>query len=167
MVDYGLIIKQIESLAEASFECIPVMANTAALLFSEMPDINWAGFYLVKGDHLLLGPFQGKVACVRIEKGRGVCGSAWEEDRIQLVPDVHAFPGHIACDSASRSEIVIPLHKGEEVAAVLDIDSPLFSRFDEKDREGLKELSETLERIIWNEGDGSSVQLRFGCSKTE
>ena len=148
MVDYGLMIKQIESLAESSSECIPVMANTAALLFSELPDINWAGFYLVKEGSLLLGPFQGRVACVRIEKGKGVCGSAWEEDRILMVPDVHAFPGHIACDSASRSEIVIPLHNRGEVVAVLDIDSPLLSRFDVRDRDGLKELSESLERII-------------------
>ena len=148
MVDYGLMIKQIESLAESSSECIPVMANTAALLFSEFPDINWAGFYLVKEGSLLLGPFQGRVACVRIEKGKGVCGSAWEEDRILMVPDVHAFPGHIACDSASRSEIVIPLHNRGEVVAVLDIDSPLLSRFDVRDRDGLKELSESLERII-------------------
>ena len=148
MVDYGLMIKQMESLAESSSECIPVMANTAALLFSEFPDINWAGFYLVKEGSLLLGPFQGRVACVRIEKGKGVCGSAWEEDRILMVPDVHAFPGHIACDSASRSEIVIPLHNRGEVVAVLDIDSPLLSRFDVRDRDGLKELSESLERII-------------------
>ncbi len=148
MVDYSLIIKQMESLAEASSECIPVMANTAALLFSEMPDINWAGFYLVKEGFLLLGPFQGKVACVRIEKGKGVCGTAWEEDRIRVVADVHAFPGHIACDSASRSEIVLPLHNRGEVVAVLDIDSPLLARFDERDREGLAELSESLERII-------------------
>ena len=148
MTDYSLLIKQIESLSEVSSDSIPVMANTAALLFSEMQDINWAGFYLVKGDSLLLGPFQGKVACVRIEKGKGVCGTAWETDRIQLVPDVHAFPGHIACDSASRSEIVIPLHQEREVRAVLDLDSPLLSRFDERDREGLAKLSESLERLI-------------------
>ncbi len=148
VVDYDLLTKQMESLAEESSECIPVMANTAALLFSSLPDINWAGFYLVKDGSLLLGPFQGKVACVRIEKGRGVCGTAWEEDRIQVVPDVHLFPGHIACDSASRSEIVIPVHHGEEVVAVLDIDSPIPSRFSERDREGLAGLTESLERCI-------------------
>lgn len=148
MVDYVLLTKQMESLAEESSECIPVMANTAALLFSEMPDINWAGFYLVKEDCLILGPFQGKVACVRIEKGKGVCGKAWEEDRIQLVPDVHCFQGHIACDSASRSEIVIPIHNKGEVAAVLDIDSPILSRFSEKDKEGLADLVEKFEQII-------------------
>ena len=148
MADYVMLIKQMESLAKEAPEYIPVMANTAALLFSELPDINWAGFYLVSKDCLLLGPFQGKVACVRIEKGRGVCGKAWEEDRIQLVPDVHCFPGHIACDSASRSEIVIPLHNRGEIAAVLDIDSPIFSRFTERDKEGLAELAEKLEQII-------------------
>ncbi|MCR4658468.1 MAG: GAF domain-containing protein [Lachnospiraceae bacterium] len=148
MTDYDLLKRQMESLAEESPECIPVMANTAALLFSSMPDINWAGFYLVKEGSLLLGPFQGKVACVRIEKGRGVCGTAWEEDRIQVVPDVHLFPGHIACDSASRSEIVIPIHHGGEVVAVLDIDSPIPSRFSERDREGLKDLTESMERCI-------------------
>ncbi len=148
MVDYDLLIKQIESLAEVSSLHIPVMANASALLFSEMPDINWAGFYLVREENLLLGPFQGKVACVCIEKGRGVCGTAWQEDKVILVPDVHAFPGHIACDSASRSEIVIPIHNRGEVMAVLDIDSPILSRFDERDKEGLKDLAECLERII-------------------
>ncbi len=148
MVDYDLIRKQTESLAEESADPIPLMANVSALLYSSLPDINWAGFYLVKDDVLLLGPFQGKVACVKIEKGRGVCGTAWKEDRLQLVPDVHAFPGHIACDSASRSEIVIPLHCRERVTAVLDIDSPLPDRFDDGDREGLSDLGKTLERII-------------------
>ena len=148
MVDYDLIRKQTEALAEESADPIPLMANVSALLYAALPDINWAGFYLVRDDVLLLGPFQGKVACVRIEKGRGVCGTAWEEDRLQLVPDVHAFPGHIACDSASRSEIVIPLHCGDRVAAVLDIDSPLPDRFDAGDREGLSALGKSLEKII-------------------
>ena len=152
MVDYDMLIKQMKSLAEESSDCIPVMANASALLFHSLPDINWAGFYLVKGDFLQLGPFQGKVACVRIGKGRGVCGTAWEEDRIQLVPDVHSFAGHIACDSDSRSEIVVPIHNNGVVAAVLDIDSPVLSRFDERDKEGLARLSETLEQIInWEE----------------
>ena len=136
MTDYDLIIKQMEALADDSSDHIPIMANVSSLLFYAMEDINWAGFYLVKDDALILGPFQGKVACVRIEKGKGVCGTAWAEDRVQLVPDVHAFPGHIACDSASRSEIVVPLHRDGEVFAVLDIDSPLPARFDEKDKDG-------------------------------
>ena len=148
MVDYEMIRRQTESLAEESSDYIPVMANVSSLLFHTLPDINWAGFYLVKEDSLLLGPFQGKVACVRIAKGRGVCGTAWEEDSVQLVPDVHAFPGHIACDSASRSEIVVPIHQQGKVVAVLDIDSPLPDRFSEVDKEGLTALADTIEDII-------------------
>lgn len=143
-----MIRRQTESLAEESSDYIPVMANVSSLLFHTLPDINWAGFYLVKEDSLLLGPFQGKVACVRIAKGRGVCGTAWEEDSVQLVPDVHAFPGHIACDSASRSEIVVPIHQQGKVVAVLDIDSPLPDRFRPEDKEGLTALAETIESII-------------------
>ena len=148
MVDYEMLRRQAVSLAEESADFIPVMANVSALLFYTLPDINWAGFYLVKEDSLLLGPFQGKVACVRIAKGRGVCGTAWAEDAVQLVPDVHAFPGHIACDSASRSEIVVPIHYQGKVVAVLDIDSPLPDRFGEEDKVGLAALSEMLEDII-------------------
>ena len=148
MTDYQLIIQQMEALAEASADRIPVMANVSALLFYSLEDINWAGFYLVRDGALLLGPFQGKAACVRIEKGRGVCGTAWAEDRVQVVPDVHAFPGHIACDSASRSEIVVPIHSGGAVSAVLDIDSPIPVRFSEEDRAGLVDLAMSLERII-------------------
>ena len=148
MTDYELIIRQMEALAEASTDPIPVMANVSALLFYSMEDLNWAGFYLVKDGALILGPFQGKVACVRIEKGRGVCGTAWAEDKVQLVPDVHAFPGHIACDSASRSEIVVPIHRNGEVWAVLDIDSPILARFSDKDRAGLVEVVQSMERIL-------------------
>lgn len=124
------------------------MANASAMLYHAMPDVNWAGFYIVKNGELLLGPFQGKVACVRIQKGRGVCGTAWDTDSTQLVPDVHAFPGHIACDAASRSEIVVPIHQGEEVVAVLDIDSPVPDRFSEEDREGLEAFVVTLEQLL-------------------
>ena len=148
MTDYQLLIQQMESLAEDSSDIIPVMANVSALLFHSMENINWAGFYLVKEDFLQLGPFQGKVACVMIRKGHGVCGTAWAEDTMQLVPDVHAFPGHIACDSNSRSEIVVPIHRSGEVAAVLDIDSPLLSRFTEDDAAGLRALVSSLEMII-------------------
>ena len=150
MVDYDLIKSQMEALAEDASDCIPVMANVSALLFSEMPEINWAGFYLVKEEDLILGPFQGKVACVRIARGKGVCGTAWDTDSVQLVPDVHAFPGHIACDSASRSEIVVPIHSGGEVKAVLDIDSPVTNRFTEADRDGLVKLAEAMETVmVW------------------
>ena len=153
-MDYGLIIRQMEALAEISSDTIPVMANAAALLFHSMDHINWAGFYRVKDDALILGPFQGKVACVKIEKGRGVCGTAWKEDKVQLVPDVHAFPGHIACDSESRSEIVVPIHRDGEVFAVLDIDSPVPARFSESDMRGLMDLVASMEKIIRN-GSGS------------
>ncbi len=148
MTDYKLIAQQSKSLAEESRDPIPVLANVSALLYHSMADVNWAGFYLVKGEHLLLGPFQGKVACVKIAKGRGVCGTAWAEDKTQLVPNVHTFPGHIACDSASRSEIVVPIHVGGEVIGVLDIDSPLPARFTQADRAGLTHLVETIEHII-------------------
>lgn len=148
MTDYALMIEQVKSLAEVSSEPISLMANVAALLFHGMENINWAGFYLVKDDALLLGPFQGNVACVKIAKGKGVCGTAWAKDQLLQVDDVHTFPGHIACDSASRSEIVLPLHRGGEVIAVLDIDSPLFARFSEEDRRGLEALVSTLEQIL-------------------
>ncbi len=148
MTEYKLIKEQMEALAEDEQGYIPVMANASSLLFYSMEDLNWAGFYLVREEALILGPFQGKVACVRIEKGKGVCGTAWKEDEVQLVPDVHAFPGHIACDGDSRSEIVIPLHKDGKVAAVLDIDSPLYARFSEEDRAGLEEFAASLERVI-------------------
>ena len=148
MSDYKLIKEQMEALAEDEQGYIPVMANASSLLFYSMEDLNWAGFYLVREEALILGPFQGKVACVRIEKGKGVCGTAWKEDEVQLVPDVHAFPGHIACDGDSRSEIVIPIHKDDKVAAVLDIDSPSYERFSEEDRAGLEEFAASLERVI-------------------
>lgn len=148
MTDYSLIIQQMEALAEISADRIAVMANVSALLYHSMENVNWAGFYLVKDCALLLGPFQGKVACVRIEKGSGVCGTAWAQDRVQVVDDVHAFPGHIACDSLSRSEIVLPIHRGGEVIAVLDIDSPVPARFSKADVEGLINLAAALEKII-------------------
>ena len=148
MPDYGLIIRQTEELAKASDDMIPVMANVSALLYHSMENVNWAGFYIVKDGELLLGPFQGKVACVKIAKGRGVCGTAYAKDEVQLVPDVHAFPGHIACDADSRSEIVLPIHRAGEVIAVLDIDSPIASRFTEDDAAGLAALVSAVERII-------------------
>ena len=148
MIDYDLMCRQAEALAGDSADWVPMMANVSAMIYDALPDLNWAGFYIVKDGVLLLGPFQGKVACVRIEKGKGVCGTAWEQDSVQLVPDVHAFPGHIACDSASNSEIVVPLHCGSEVAAVLDIDSPKFDRFSEDDRDGLVKLVQALEKVL-------------------
>ncbi len=140
--------KQIRSLAEISDRYMPVLANASAILYEGMDDLNWAGFYLVEDDHLILGPFQGKFACVRIEKGKGVCGTAMEKDETQVVADVHQFPGHIACDSASNSEIVIPLHSNGKAVAVMDIDSPVFDRFSKEDEVGLSEFARTLEEIV-------------------
>lgn len=121
------------------------LANAAALIYQALTRINWAGFYLMEGGQLVLGPFQGKPACICIAVGRGVCGTAVKEDAIQRIADVHAFPGHIACDAASRSEIVLPIHQNGEVVAVLDIDSPFPDRFSEADQEGLSELVKILE----------------------
>lgn len=124
------------------------LANASALLYEKLENINWAGFYTVKEGKLVLGPFQGKVACTIIPFGKGVCGTAAAEDKTQLVPDVHQFKGHIACDSASNSEIVIPMHRHGEVFGVLDIDSPLFGRFDENDKTGLEAFVKILEKAI-------------------
>ena len=150
--DYKFLSAQLKSLCEADPWWLPVLSNASALLYSNLPDLNWAGFYLMHEGHLTLGPFQGKVACINIALGKGVCGTAAQEDRTQLVRDVHAFPGHIACDSASNSEIVVPIHKEDgRLMGVLDIDSPIPARFDEKDREGLELFVKTLEKnIVWN-----------------
>lgn len=148
MTDYRLLAAQIKSLAEDEPNFIPVMSNASALLYENMEDLNWAGFYLMNKGSLMLGPFQGKVACIRIEVGKGVCGTAVAEDKTQLVKDVHRFPGHIACDSASNSEIVVPIHKDGKVVAVLDIDSPSLGRFDETDKEGLEAFVRALEEVM-------------------
>ena len=147
-MNYGILIAQLEALAESSRNFIPLLSNASALIYENMKDLNWAGFYLVRNDALLLGPFQGKVACVNIEKGKGVCGTAYEKDETQLVKNVHEFPGHIACDSASNSEIVVPIHENGKVIAVLDIDSPLLNRFDEDDKKGLEAFVRKLEELI-------------------
>ena len=188
MTDYGLLTKQIVSLAEVDAHWLPVLSNAAALLWDALDDINWAGFYLVDpvtvsgaepdaapgaelgagsgvepgaapgaepdvapSDHelrtseLRLGPFQGKVACVRIPFGRGVCGAAAATKISQLVEDVHQFPGHIACDSASNSEVVVPIFKDDQVVGVLDIDSPSVARFTQEDLAGLEQVVKALE----------------------
>lgn len=182
MTDYGLLAKQIISLAEVDAHWLPVLSNAAALLWGALDDINWAGFYLVDpatvtgGDadsgagvepgaesgagvepgavpsahnsrtpELRLGPFQGKVACVRIPFGRGVCGTAAATKTSQLVEDVHQFPGHIACDSASNSEVVVPIFKGKQIVGVLDIDSPSVARFTQEDLAGLEQVVKALE----------------------
>ena len=148
-VDYSLVNGQLSALTLNVPYPIANLSNAAALLWQTLPDINWAGFYLMEDDALILGPFQGKPACIRIEVGKGVCGTAVAENLTQLVPDVHAFPGHIACDSASRSEIVIPIHIGNEIWGVLDIDSPLENRFSENDRVGLEEFVRVLEHTLF------------------
>ena len=141
MTDYELLTKQLRALAETDRACLPLFSNAAALLWEALPDVNWAGFYLLRGETLVLGPFQGRPACIHIARGRGVCGTAAESDCVQRVADVHAFPGHIACDAASRSEIVIPLVKDDALIGVLDIDSPVESRFDEQDQAGLESIA--------------------------
>lgn len=179
MTDYGLLAKQIVSLAEVDAHWLPVLSNAAALLWDALDDINWAGFYLVdlatvtraelgagsgvepdaapsadpsahelRTPELRLGPFQGKVACVRIPFGRGVCGTAAETKTSQLVEDVHQFPGHIACDSASNSEVVVPIFKDNQVVGVLDIDSPSVARFAQEDLTGLEQVVKALESCV-------------------
>ena len=148
MTDYRLLARQLEALIEDTEWDISIMANASALIWDALEDINWAGFYIMRNGHLELGPFQGKVACVRIGIGKGVCGTAVLEDKTQLVPDVHEFPGHIACDSASNSEIVIPIHSGESIYGVLDIDSPLKGRFTEDDSDGLEALVKVIENRL-------------------
>jgi GAF domain-containing protein len=142
---YKLIHAQLRSLLENERYVIPNLSNTSALLNGALRDINWVGFYLIHNNELLLGPFQGKTACIHIPIGKGVCGTAVLKDEIQLVPDVHLFPGHIACDSESRSEIVIPIHNNGIIIGVLDIDSPVTERFDSVDQDGLLEVVEILE----------------------
>ena len=150
MTDYALLRAQLLAFAETDRHWTPLLSNASALLYDAMENVNWAGFYLVRGDRLVLGPFQGKPACVHIGKGRGVCGTAWAEDNTLRVPDVHAFPGHIACDCASRSEIVIPLHAAGEIRGVLDIDSPEEDRFSQADQAGLEAFARALEEaILW------------------
>jgi GAF domain-containing protein len=148
MTDYELLCERLWALTEGVPHKIANLANASALLFESLENINWAGFYLLDGERLILGPFQGKPACIEIPVGRGVCGTAAATGKTQLVPDVHKFEGHIACDSASNSEIVVPLFKDRDVIGVLDIDSPLFSRFDSHDQEGLEKFARIIEQIL-------------------
>lgn len=143
---YRLLINQTEALTEDERLVMPNLSNTAALLGESLTDINWAGYYLLRGNVLILGPFWGRPACIRIPLGKGVCGTAAQEDRVQCVKDVHSFPGHIACDSRSRSEIVVPIHHEGKVIGVLDIDSPEPARFDESDVSGLLRFTAVLEK---------------------
>jgi GAF domain-containing protein len=143
---YANLQLQLRSLLEGERDFIANAANFSSLLYHSLPDLNWVGFYLQKGDELVLGPFQGQPACVRIAIGKGVCGTAAEQRQTILVDNVHEFPGHIACDSASNSEIVVPLILNEQLIGVLDLDSPSFARFDDEDARGLNELAEIFVR---------------------
>ena len=141
---YKALTGQLTAMLTGERDWLANFANTSALIFQALPGLNWAGFYLWRGDELVLGPFQGKPACVRIALGRGVCGGAVAQRRSLVVADVHAFPGHIACDAASRSELVVPMITGERIVGVLDLDSPVPGRFDEEDRVGCERLMAIL-----------------------
>ena len=147
-VNYDLLAAQLTALTEGVPYEVANLANASALLWQELPEINWAGFYKMTEGALVLGPFQGKPACIRIEVGKGVCGTAVAEDATQLVYNVHDFPGHIACDCASNSEIVVPIHVNGEIWGVLDIDSPLIGRFTQEDQAGLEAFVRSLEQVL-------------------
>ena len=150
--DYPALLAQAEGLIDGVPHLVANLANVSALIYTTLEQLNWAGFYLAEGGKLVLGPFQGRPACIEIPWGRGVCGTAAAQDATQLVPDVHAFPGHIACDCASNAEIVVPLHRGGTVIGVLDIDSPQLGRFTEADRAGLEAFARVLEETAeWRE----------------
>jgi len=149
MSDYNTLCRDLVALVDGVPHPIANLANAAALLWQELEDLNWAGFYLSEGDRLVLGPFQGKPACIEIPYGKGVCGTAAEKQEAVVVEDVHEFPGHIACDEASRSEIVIPMTRNGVVFAVLDLDSPTVGRFTQVDRAGLEVFVRVLEKALF------------------
>lgn len=150
MTNYSKLCTELFSLTDGIPHKISNLANASALLWISLENINWVGFYLIEDNKLILGPFQGKPACIEIPMGKGVCGTAAKEDRTVLVPDVHKFPGHIACDSASNSEIVIPLYdNNKNLLGVLDIDSPLFDRFTKEDKKGLEKFAEILSKSLF------------------
>lgn len=146
--NYNLLTKQLQSLIEDEQNLIAILSNTSAILNDNLDQINWVGFYLIEKEELILGHFQGHPACVHIAIGKGVCGTAVAEDKTQLVKDVHAFPGHIACDANSKSEIVIPIHVNDEIIGVLDIDAPITDRFTNEDKEGLEVIVKVLEKQL-------------------
>ena len=148
MSDYTTLNKELRALISGVPHKIANLANAASLLYNSLGDLNWAGFYLMEKGILVLGPFMGKPACIEIPVGKGVCGTAVKENKIQLVYDVHRFPGHIACDSASNSEIVVPLRKDGEILGVLDIDSPSVGRFTGDDKAGLEEFAKIIEEVL-------------------
>ncbi|MBR2822538.1 MAG: GAF domain-containing protein [Clostridia bacterium] len=151
-MNYELLSEQAEEIIRTDPWYVAALSNISALIMNQVPDLNWAGFYLMREGCLVVGPFQGKPACIHIPVGRGVCGTAVGKDAIQVVPDVHAFPGHIACDGASASEIVIPIHRGNAVIGVLDLDSPVKGRFSDADADGLDTMVKRIEKDV-----------RWGC----
>lgn len=144
MTDYTLLVEQAASMVETEPHYVAALSNISALIYESLDRLNWAGFYLMDKGSLLVGPFQGRPACIRIEIGKGVCGTAVKEDKIQRVADVHTFPGHIACDAASRSEIVLPIRCDGKIVGVLDIDSPVAEWFDQEDEKGLAKLADLI-----------------------
>lgn len=151
---YRLLYQQTEALLEGESDWVSNLANTAALLNGALQDINWVGFYRMKNGELLLGPFQGKPACVHIAVGRGVCGTAVQQNAVQIIPDVHRFAGHIACDSGSAAELVIPLRQKDKIVGVLDIDSPILNRFGEQDAHELEKIADLIaEACVWPENE--------------
>lgn len=147
-MDYRTLCQQAEAMLQEEPWYVSAMSNLSALIMETMTELNWAGFYLMRDGQLTVGPFQGKTACIHIAPGKGVCGTAAAGDEPLVVPDVHLFPGHIACDGASASEIVIPIHREGKVAGVLDMDSPVKNRFQQEDREGLEAFVRILERWV-------------------
>ncbi|MBQ3499917.1 MAG: GAF domain-containing protein [Oscillospiraceae bacterium] len=148
MTDYSLLCQSLAAITDGVPYETANLANASALIREYLPDLNWAGFYKMTGGKLVLGPFQGKTACIEIAVGRGVCGTAALENKTQLVPDVHQFPGHIACDCASNSEIVVPIRVDGKIWGVLDIDSPVIGRFSEEDKNGLEDFVKILEKVL-------------------
>ena len=146
--NYLMLTKQLKSLIEDEHHLIAILSNTSALINDHLDQVNWVGFYLTEDNELILGPFQGHPACVHIEIGKGVCGTAVSEDATQRVSDVHQFPGHIACDANSKSEIVIPIHVNDKIIGVLDIDAPIKDRFTWDDQEGLEQVVQILEKQL-------------------
>ncbi|MEB8147223.1 GAF domain-containing protein [Staphylococcus xylosus] len=146
--NYNLLEKQVSSLIEDESNLIAILSNVSALLNDSLDQVNWVGFYLIENNELILGPFQGHPACVHIAIGSGVCGTAVAQDETQLVADVHAFPGHIACDANSKSEIVVPIHQNQQIIGVLDIDAPITNRFSEADKIALENIVKIIENQI-------------------
>lgn len=145
---YEELARELDALLAGESDVLANAANAAAAIYHALPDLNWAGFYFLRGEQLVLGPFQGRPACVRIPLGKGVCGTAAAQHRTLLVPDVEAFPGHIACDAASRSELVVPLLSGDTMLGVLDLDSPIVGRFDAQDQAGCEALAAIIARHL-------------------